>query len=260
MSSHSVHLIGRGEEEEEEEEFRQVEVHRDKGETRPSGTPPPSVIKTLLTCLDRKLTDMSQRQFETDRRHEHQLANISQQQSELAQQHTSELSGLVERLERVETSIHGSARGSSNPGLWTSRPDGASFIDAAPSASGYTLPQPNPVSISSLSDYTLIPERNSPVRFEPSLNLRRSLRLLGKPRPDYRFLSGRVNTSGPISMGTMWEEVNEIRPEVGEGSNSRETAEMPRSQHLGVAPEVAADRYSYNPVTLSLDYMCQLYA
>jgi len=38
--------------------------------------------------------------------------------------------------------------------------------------------------------------------------------------------------------------VNEIRPEVGEGPNSRETAEMPRSQHLGVAPEVAADRYN----------------
>src|SRR6218665_2372762 len=165
MSSHSVHLIGRGEEEEEEEEFRQVEVHRDKGETRSPGSRPPSVVKTLLTCLDRKLTDMSQRQSETDRRHEQQLAHISQHQSELAQQHTSELSGLVERLERVETSIHGSARGSPNPGLWTSRPEGASFIDAAPSASGYTLSQPNPVSISSLSGYTLIPERNSPDRF-----------------------------------------------------------------------------------------------
>src|SRR6218665_3105936 len=56
--------------------------------------------------------------------------------------------------------------------------------------------------------------------------------------------SGRVNTSGPTSMETMWEEVNEIRPEVGEGSNSRETAKMPRSQHLGVAPEMAADRYT----------------
>src|SRR6218665_345118 len=243
MSSHSVHLIGR-EEEEEEDEFRQLEVDRDKGEIRSPGSRPPSVIETLLTCLDRKLTDMSQRQFETDRRHEQQLANISQQQSELAQQHTSELSRLVERLERVETSIHGSARGSPNPGLWTSRPEGASFIDAAPSASGYTLSQPNSVSISSFPDYALIPERNSPVRFEPSLNLRRSLRLLGKPRPDYRFLSGRVSTSGQTSMGTMWEEVNEIRPEVGEGSNSRETAEMPRSQHLGVAPEVAADRYN----------------
>jgi len=93
---------------------------------------------------------------------------ISQQQSELAQQHTSELSGLVERLERVETSTHGSARGSPNSGLWTSRPEGASFIDAAPSTSGYTLSQPKPVSISSFSDYTLVPERNSPVPFEPS--------------------------------------------------------------------------------------------
>src|SRR6218665_2507607 len=99
MSSHSVHLIGR--EEEEEDEFRQLEVDRDKGEIRSPGSRPPSVIETLLTCLDRKLTDMSQRQFESDRRHEQQLANISQQQSELAQQHTSELSGLVERLERV---------------------------------------------------------------------------------------------------------------------------------------------------------------
>ena len=154
------------------------------------------------------------------------------------------MSGVIERLERVETSIHGSARGSPNPGLWTSYPEGASFIDVAPSASGYTRSQPNPVSISSFSDYTLVPERNSPVRFEPSLNLRQSLRLLGKPRPDYRFLSGRVNTSGTTSMGTMWEEVNEIRPEVGEGSNSREIAEMSRSQHLGVAPEMAADRYT----------------
>src|SRR6218665_2220401 len=235
MSSHSIHLIGR--EEEEEDEFRQLEVDRDKGEIRSPGSRPPSVIETLLTCLDQKLTNMSQQQFETDRRHEQQLTNISQQ-------HTSELSGLVERLERVEASIHGSARGSPNPGLWTSRPEGASFIDAAPSASGYTLSQPNPVSISSFPDYALIPERNSPVRFEPSLNLRRSLRLLGKPRPDYRFLNRPVSTSGQTSMGTMWEEVNEIRPEVGEGSNSRETAEMPRSQHLGVAPEVAADRYN----------------
>jgi len=63
--------------------------------------------------------------------------------------------------------------------------------------------------------------------------------------------SGRVNTSGPTSMETMWEEVNEIRPEVGEGSNSRETAEMPRSQHLGVAPEVAADRYTSTSQDLS---------
>src|SRR6218665_3028452 len=230
MSSHSVHLIGR-EEEGEEEEYRQMEIASARPEVRSPLIVPLLFLKPCLPVWTRNLLTMAIGQTET----------VSRQAGQSA-----ELPGVIERLERVETSIHGSARGSPNPGIWTSRPEGASFKDAAPSASGYTLSQPNPVSISFHSAYALIPERNSPVRFEPSLNLRRSLRLLGKPRPDYRFLSGRVSTSGQTSMGTMWEEVNEIRPEVGEGSNSRETAEMPRSQHLGVAPEVAADRYNYS--------------
>ena len=62
-----------------------------------------------------------------------------------------------------------------------------------------------------------------------------------------------MNTSGPTSMGTMWEEVNEFWPEVGEGSNSQRIAEMPRSQHLGVAPEMAADRYiNTRPTSLTM--------
>src|SRR6218665_501182 len=120
MSSHSVHLIGR-EEEGEEEEYRQMEIASARPEVRSPLTHPSSVLETLLTGLDRKLIDLVIGQTEI----------VSRQAGQSA-----ELPGVIERLERVETSLHGSARGSPNPGLWTSRPEGASFIDAAPSASG----------------------------------------------------------------------------------------------------------------------------
>src|SRR6218665_1175028 len=108
MSSHSVHLIGR-EEEEEEEEFRQMEMVSTRHEARSPLTRPSSVLETLLTGLDRKPNDLALSQ-----------ANIAIGQTEIVSRQvgqSAELSGVIERLERVETSIHGIVRGSPNPGL-----------------------------------------------------------------------------------------------------------------------------------------------
>jgi len=98
---------------------------------------------------------------------------MSQQQNAMSQQQ----SHLMERLDHVEESIHGSGKGSPNPDFLTTRP--------AVTNPQVVVPEPQDYPQSSIltpreSSYAegLCPET------EP---LHRSLRLLNKPRPDYRF-------------------------------------------------------------------------
>jgi len=98
---------------------------------------------------------------------------MSHQQGSL----TAEISGVLERLDRVEESLQGSGKGSPCPDYWTTRPAVTACQVVAPGPSGQ--PQSSMVNLRE-SDYT---ERLCP-ETEP---LRRSLRLLNKPRPDYRF-------------------------------------------------------------------------
>src|SRR6218665_2827826 len=90
---------------------------------------------------------------------------------------TAEISGVLERLDRVEESLQGSGKGSPSPDYWITRPGVTACQVVAPGPSGQ--PQSSMVNLRE-SDYT---ERPCP-ETEP---LRRSLRLLNKPRPDYRF-------------------------------------------------------------------------
>src|SRR6218665_884125 len=90
---------------------------------------------------------------------------------------TAEISGVLERLDRVEESLQGSGKGSPCPDYWTTRPGVTACQFVAPGPSGQ--PQSSMVMLRE-NDYT---ERLCPGT-EP---LRRSLRLLNKPRPDYRF-------------------------------------------------------------------------
>jgi len=100
-------------------------------------------------------------------------SNFSRQLSAMSQQQSQ----LMDRLDRVEESIHGSGKGSPNLDFWTTRP----AVTAFPAVVPEPLDQPQSRTLTLReSSYA---EGSCP-ETEP---LRKSLRLLNKPRPDYRF-------------------------------------------------------------------------
>ena len=94
MSTQSLHLVDQ-EVEEEELSIMEIRSRNDSPFQRPT-----SVLQTFMTGISNQLEAMSQQQNA-----------MSQQQSHL-----------MERLDCVEESLHGSGKGSPNSDFWTSRP------------------------------------------------------------------------------------------------------------------------------------------
>src|SRR6218665_1125709 len=101
MSTQSLHLVDQ-EVEEEELSIMEIRSRNDSPFQRPT-----SVLQTFMTGISNQLAAMSQQQNA-----------MSQQQSAMSQQQCH----LTERLDRVEESLHGSGKRSSNSDFWTSRP------------------------------------------------------------------------------------------------------------------------------------------
>src|SRR6218665_3090615 len=156
-----------------------------------------------------------------------QLTSMSYQQSHLNAE-------IMERLDRVEVSIHGSGKGSPDPDSSTYRPVVTSVPGVAPeplvaprSSTGFTF-RGNPHADG------ICPET------EP---LRRSVRLLNKPRPDYRFPGRAGETELP------WVPSESRResecPYTGSQSNrtSRKTTIPLPSTRFGLAPEAVGESH-----------------
>jgi len=101
MSTQSLHLVDQ-EVEEEELSIMEIRSRNDSPFQRPT-----SVLQTFMTGISNQLEAMSQQQNA-----------MSQQQNAMSQQQ----SHLMERLDCVEESLHGSGKGSPNSDFWTSRP------------------------------------------------------------------------------------------------------------------------------------------
>src|SRR6218665_2550168 len=104
MSTQSLHLIDK---EVEQEERMEIRSRVDSPSERPLA------LEMLMSSIASQLTTM-QSSFS------HQLTSMSYQQSHLNAE-------LMERLDRVEESIHGSGKGSPDPDSWTYRPVVTSF-------------------------------------------------------------------------------------------------------------------------------------
>src|SRR6218665_1642053 len=174
MSTQSLHLI---EQEVEGEGLEMIERMEIRSRTD-SPLQRPLALEMLMSSIASQLTTMQSSFF-------HQLTSMAQKQGDFSSQFTSMSyqqshlnAEIMERLGRVEESIHGSGKGSPDPDSWTSRPVVTTFPGVAPeplvapfSSTGLTFRG------NALAD-GICPET------EP---LRRSLRLLNKPRPDYKF-------------------------------------------------------------------------
>src|SRR6218665_1348751 len=99
MSTQSLHLIDK---EVEQEERMEIRSRVDSPSERPLA------LEMLMSSIASQLTSMAQQQGDFSS----QLTSMSYQQSHLNAE-------LMERLDRVEESFHGSGKGSPDPDSWT---------------------------------------------------------------------------------------------------------------------------------------------
>src|SRR6218665_3720836 len=156
----------RGEEEEE-----MLAIDRGRSYTPPPGSRPSSRLEILLMDLVRS-------QAETARSTEQKLENLARTQSEKLDElaksqadlayaqtgHVAELANIMGRLSSLEVSRHGTPSTSPNPGRRGSPSSAETMHVSVPSTNG-----------------DLVPLSQAEVR--------RSERLMLKPRPDYRLLN-----------------------------------------------------------------------
>jgi len=183
----------------------------------------PLALEMLMSSIASQLTSMAQQQGDFSS----QLTSMSYQQSHLNAE-------LMERLDRVEESIHGSGKGSPDPDSWTYRPVVTSVPGVAPEPLVAPWSSTGVIFRGNPHADGICPET------EP---LRRSVRLLNKPRPDYRF-PGRTGETG-----LPWVPSESLResecPYTGSQSNrtSRETTIPLQSTRLGLAPEAVDESH-----------------
>src|SRR6218665_2645896 len=179
MSSSPTFIINptRGEEEEE-----MLAIDPGRSHTPPPGRRPSSRIEILLMDLVLSQADMARSQEESKQRFE-DLARSQAEQSrsteekldglarstklkldEFARSHTAELSNMMGRISSLEVSRHGTPSPSPNPGRRGSPSSAETMHVSVPSTTG-----------------DLVPLSQAEVR--------RSERLMLKPRPDYRLLN-----------------------------------------------------------------------
>src|SRR6218665_1176275 len=150
MSSSPTFIINPTRGEEEEE---MLAIDQGRSHTPPSRSRPSSRIEILLMDLVRSQADMARSQEESEER----LENLARTQSE-------QLSNMMGRLSSLEVSRHGTPSPSPNPGRRGSPSSAETMHVSVPSTTG-----------------DLVPLSQAEVR--------RSERLMLKPRPDYRLLN-----------------------------------------------------------------------
>src|SRR6218665_1429301 len=141
----------------EEEEL--LAIDQGRSHTSSPRSRPKSRLEILMMDLVRSQTDMARSQEERARSIEQKLEN-------LARAHT-EMANIAESISSVGRSLRGTPSPSPIPGRRGSSPSAETINVSVPSTSGY-----------------LVPLSQSQVR--------RSGRLMLKPRPDYRLLNGLV--------------------------------------------------------------------
>src|SRR6218665_2166690 len=183
MSSSPTFIINptRGEEEEE-----MLVIDQGRSHTPPPRSRPSSRIEILLMDLvrsqaetarstEQRFENLARAQSEQDKSTKEQIENLARSQAEqsrsteskwdeFARSHTAELSNMMGRLSSLEVSRHGTPSPSPNPGRRGSPSSAETMHVSVPSANG-----------------DLVPLSQAEVR--------RSERLMLKPRPDYRLLN-----------------------------------------------------------------------
>src|SRR6218665_2517472 len=161
MSSSPAFIINptRGEEEEE-----RLAIDPGRSHTPPPGSRPNSRLETLIMDMARST---EQRLESFARAQSEKLDELAKGQADLAYAqtgHVAELANIMGRLSSLEVSRHGTPSTSPNPGRRGSPSSAETMHVSVPSATG-----------------DLVPLSQAEVR--------RSERLLLKPRPDYRLLN-----------------------------------------------------------------------
>src|SRR6218665_366116 len=169
MSSSPTFIMNptRGEEEEE-----MLAIDPGRSHTPPPGSRPNSRLEILIMDMARsteqRLENLARSQAEQSRSTEEKLDGLARSTElkldEFARSHTAELSNMMGRLSSLEVSRHGTPSPSPNPGRRGSPSSAETMHVSVPSANG-----------------DLVPLSQAEVR--------RSKRLLLKPRPDYRLLN-----------------------------------------------------------------------
>jgi len=118
----------------------------------------------MSRCTEQKLESLARAQSEQTRSQSEQSKSTKEQLAELARGHAAEMANIVERISAVEKSLHGTPSPSPIPGRRGSSPSAETINVSVPTTSAYL----GPLSQS---------------------QVRRSKRLLLKPRPDYRLLN-----------------------------------------------------------------------
>src|SRR6218665_1142869 len=156
----------RGEEEEE-----MLAIGRGRSHTPPPKSRPNSRLEILIMDMARsteqKLENLARAQAEQSRSAEERLDGLAKGQADLAYAqigHVAELANIMGRLSSVERSLHGTPSTSPNPGRRGSPSSAETMHVSVPSTNG-----------------DLVPLSQAEVR--------RSGRLMLKPRPDYRLLN-----------------------------------------------------------------------
>ena len=123
------------------------------------------LIMEMARSREQKLESLVRAQSEQTRSQLECLSKSTEEKlEELARGHVAEMANIMGRLSSVEKSLHGTPSPSPIPGRRGSSPSAETINVSVPSTSGY-----------------LVPLSQSQVR--------RSQRLLLKPRPDYRLLN-----------------------------------------------------------------------
>src|SRR6218665_2486256 len=183
MSSSPTFIINptRGEEEEE-----MLTIDQDRSHTPPPGSRPSSRLEILMMDLVRSQAELARSQAEQAKSTKEQIENLARSQAEqsryteekldglarsteskwdeFARSHTAELSNMMGRLSSLEVSRHGTPSPSPNPGRRGSPSSAETMHVSVPSTTGDLVPQ-------------------------SQAEVRRSERLMLKPRPDYRLLN-----------------------------------------------------------------------
>jgi len=124
-------------------------------------------LESLARSQSEQLYELARSQSEQSQSTKEQLAELARGQADLAYAqigHVAEMANIMGRISSVEKSLHGTPSPSPIPGRRGSSPSAETMHVSVPSTSGY-----------------LVPLSQSQVR--------RSERLLLKPRPDYRLLN-----------------------------------------------------------------------
>ena len=235
MSTQSLHLIEQEVEGEGLEMMERVEI---RSRTDSPSLRSATVLETLMTSISSQLTSMTQQQGHFSK----QLSSMAQQQGDFSGQLTSMSyqqshlnAEIMDRLDRVEESIHGSGKGSPNPDSWTSRP----VVTTLPGVAPEPLSAP-----SSFTGFTFRGNAHADGICPETEPLRRSLRLLNKPRPDYRFPGRAGETELPWVPS---DSRNESEcPYTGPQPNrtSRKTTIPLQSTRFGLAPEAVGESHT----------------